>query len=191
MFTHAGAWALLLTGRLVAWQDGGDARGFAGLRQRLAQSGTPAIRQLLGHAMRILAARFVAGRTSGEAIAQSRQPASTGYCHSFDMPGEAAMTGAAARAYFDACGFKQEGAQLAKRRSDHGSNKHNREYPLNFRMDVCTGKRCAMGIPKDLRGPSPSEITELRTARGHRRRLQSKLLGLLMGREQSAAVDCQ
>ena len=75
---------------------------FAGLKQRIGKSGAQAVRGALSQAMRILAERFVVGRNIAEALDRSRQAANAGYCHSFDMLGEAAMTEAAALAYIDA-----------------------------------------------------------------------------------------
>ena len=105
LFTHVGTWALVLTGRFMDSQGerGGDAAGvFVDFKQLLAKNGVKAVRLAITQAMRILAGRFVLGRDITEALARSRQAERAGYCHSFDMLGEAALTASAADAYFEA-----------------------------------------------------------------------------------------
>ena len=95
---NAGTWALALTGLLVDWHDGGDEKAFAGIKQMLARSGIHAVRLAITQATRLLAERFVMGRSIAEALNRS----STAELYSFDMLGEAAMTETAAQAYFAA-----------------------------------------------------------------------------------------
>ncbi len=111
LFTNAGTWALVLTGRFMDWQGDGAEGVFADLKKLLAKSGAQAVRLAITQAMRILAERFVMGRDIAEALERSRQAEKAGYCHSFDMLGEAAMTQAAAQAYFDA--YREAIAALA------------------------------------------------------------------------------
>ncbi len=102
LFTNAGTWALVLTGRLMDSQSDAAEGMFAALKKLLAKSGAQAVRVAITQAMRILAGQFVMGRHIGEALERSRSAARAGYCHSFDMLGEAAMTEAAVHAYMDA-----------------------------------------------------------------------------------------
>ena len=102
LFTNAGTWALVLTGRFMDWQGDSGEGIFTDFKKLLAKSGTQALRVAITHAMRILADRFVMGRTIAEALERSRGAEKAGYCHSFDMLGEAAMTEAVAHAYFEA-----------------------------------------------------------------------------------------
>jgi RHH-type transcriptional regulator, proline utilization regulon repressor / proline dehydrogenase / delta 1-pyrroline-5-carboxylate dehydrogenase len=111
LFTNAGTWALVLTGRFMDWQGDRGEGVFADLKKLLAKSGTPAVRLAITQAIRILAQRFVMGRNIAEALERSRPAENAGYCHSFDMLGEAAMTEAAALAYFEA--YREAIAALA------------------------------------------------------------------------------
>ena len=52
--------------------------------------------------MRLLGRQFVTGRTIDEALGNAREREARGYTYSFDMLGEAALTGADAQRYFDA-----------------------------------------------------------------------------------------
>ncbi|MCG8546245.1 MAG: bifunctional proline dehydrogenase/L-glutamate gamma-semialdehyde dehydrogenase PutA, partial [Alphaproteobacteria bacterium] len=74
-----------------------------GIFSRLvSRSGEPVIREALVQAMRILGRQFVMGRTIAEALERAKDDRAKGYCHSFDMLGEAARTMADADRYFDA-----------------------------------------------------------------------------------------
>ena len=100
LFVNAAAWGLLVTGRLV------DTRSEGALEQALAsllrKGGEPLIRKGVNLAMRLLGRQFVTGRTIDEALANAREREAKGYTYSFDMLGEAALTGADADRYFDA-----------------------------------------------------------------------------------------
>jgi RHH-type proline utilization regulon transcriptional repressor/proline dehydrogenase/delta 1-pyrroline-5-carboxylate dehydrogenase len=99
LFVNASTWALMLTGRLVKPEPGGEPAGI--LRRLVARSGEPVIRQAVIAAMRILGRQFVMGRTIGEALARAEPAEAEGYRHSYDMLGEAARTGADAARYFE------------------------------------------------------------------------------------------
>ena len=100
LFVNAAAWGLLVTGRLV------DTRSEGALEQALAsllrKGGEPLIRKGVNLAMRLLGRQFVTGRTIDEALVNAREREAKGYTYSFDMLGEAALTGADADRYFDA-----------------------------------------------------------------------------------------
>ena len=100
---NASTWALMLTGRVL---DDGQP-GIAGtLRGAIRRLGEPVIRRAVTRAMKEMGRQFVLGQTIGEALRRARTLESQGYCYSYDMLGEAAMTAddAAryARAYGDA-----------------------------------------------------------------------------------------
>ena len=100
LFVNAAAWGLLVTGKLV------DTRSEGALEQALAsllrKGGEPLIRKGVDLAMRLLGRQFVTGRTIAEALANAREREARGYTYSFDMLGEAALTGADAQRYFEA-----------------------------------------------------------------------------------------
>ena len=98
LFVNAAAWGLLVTGRLV------DSRSDSAMEQALAsllrKGGEPLIRKGVDLAMRLLGKQFVTGRTIAEALDNARPRVARGYCYSFDMLGEAALTMDDARHYF-------------------------------------------------------------------------------------------
>src|SRR5207248_1435895 len=100
LFVNASTWALMLTGRLLRPDSGGDL-GDA-LRRLVARSSEPVWRQAVTAAMRILAGQFVMGRTIEEALDGAREPERHGYRHSYDMLGEAARTMPDAEHYYAA-----------------------------------------------------------------------------------------
>ncbi len=100
IFVNAAAWGLMLTGRLVATHS--DAGLTAAANRLIARGGEPLIRAGVDIAMRLLGQQFVLGRTIEQALARAREAERRGYRHSYDMLGEAALTAADARRYFDA-----------------------------------------------------------------------------------------
>ncbi len=100
LFVNAAAWGLLVTGQLVDTRnEGALEQAFASL---LRKGGEPLIRKGVDLAMRLLGRQFVTGRTIDEALGNAREREVRGYTYSFDMLGEAALTGADAQRYFDA-----------------------------------------------------------------------------------------
>jgi RHH-type proline utilization regulon transcriptional repressor/proline dehydrogenase/delta 1-pyrroline-5-carboxylate dehydrogenase len=97
LLVNASTWALMLTGRLAAREEAGEALGTL-----LARAGEPFVRQAAIQAMRLLGRQFVMGQTLAEALRRAEDAERRGYRHSYDMLGEAARTMAAARRYFDA-----------------------------------------------------------------------------------------
>jgi RHH-type transcriptional regulator, proline utilization regulon repressor / proline dehydrogenase / delta 1-pyrroline-5-carboxylate dehydrogenase len=100
LFVNAAAWGLLVTGKLV------DSRSDSAMEQALSsllrKGGEPLIRKGVDLAMRLLGKQFVTGRTIDEALDNARPRMARGYCYSFDMLGEAALTMDDARHYFTA-----------------------------------------------------------------------------------------
>lgn len=101
-FVNASTWALMLTGRVVRF-DEEERRDVPGVLRRLIhRSGEPVIRAAVRQAMRILGRQFVMGRTIKEATERARPLEARGYRYSYDMLGEAARTMADAERYFQA-----------------------------------------------------------------------------------------
>jgi RHH-type transcriptional regulator, proline utilization regulon repressor / proline dehydrogenase / delta 1-pyrroline-5-carboxylate dehydrogenase len=90
VFVNAATWGLLVSGKLVATNS---EIGLAGALARLiARGGEPVVRKSVDIAMRMLGEQFVTGRTIVEALANSRRLEARGFCYSYDMLGEAALT---------------------------------------------------------------------------------------------------
>jgi len=102
LFVNASTWGLMLTGRIVRL-DPRDLAAPAGAMSRVAgRIGEPLVRTAMRQAMRIMGHQFVMGRTIGEALETSLNGANRRYRYTFDMLGEAALTGADADRYFEA-----------------------------------------------------------------------------------------
>lgn len=100
MFVNASAWGLMLTGRIVELGRGPKLDVMSTIKRLISRSGEPFIRTAMKQAMRIMGKQFVLGRTIEEALKTSEEQISQGYCHSYDMLGESAMTRADATRYF-------------------------------------------------------------------------------------------
>ncbi len=102
VLVNASTWGLMLTGHLVNLADE-TRRNFAGAFKRLVgRTGEPVVRLAVRQAMRIMGHQFVMGRTIDEALSRSRKGENAAYRYSFDMLGEAALTGKDAKRYFEA-----------------------------------------------------------------------------------------
>ena len=66
------------------------------------RSGDPLVRTAIRQAMRIMGFQYVMGRDINEALDRAEKKHNLPYRHSFDMLGEAALTGPDAARYFDA-----------------------------------------------------------------------------------------
>ncbi|MBK6865843.1 MAG: trifunctional transcriptional regulator/proline dehydrogenase/L-glutamate gamma-semialdehyde dehydrogenase [Ideonella sp.] len=100
LFVNAAAWGLLLTGKLVATHS--DAGLASTLRRVMARGGEPLIRKGVDMAMRMMGEQFVTGETIHEALANASRREAQGFRYSYDMLGEAALTGADALRYLAA-----------------------------------------------------------------------------------------
>jgi RHH-type proline utilization regulon transcriptional repressor/proline dehydrogenase/delta 1-pyrroline-5-carboxylate dehydrogenase len=100
LFVNAAAWGLLVTGQLVDTRS--DSALEAAVASLLRKGGEPLIRKGVDLAMRLLGKQFVTGRTIAEAIANARSREQRGYCFSYDMLGEAAVTAEDADRYLAA-----------------------------------------------------------------------------------------
>lgn len=98
LFVHATIWGLVLTGKWVTQEPAG---GWAGLLRPLIQRmGKPLVRRCMTFAIRLLGAQFIAGQTVEQALANSRPFEAQGFCYSYDMLGEAALTSEDAQLYY-------------------------------------------------------------------------------------------
>jgi RHH-type proline utilization regulon transcriptional repressor/proline dehydrogenase/delta 1-pyrroline-5-carboxylate dehydrogenase len=101
LFVNASTWGLMLTGRMVQLDEATVSDVAAFLGRLAARVGEPVVRVAVTQAMRIMAHQFVMGRTMEEALKRSHTPEHRDYRHSFDMLGEAALTGEDAERYFE------------------------------------------------------------------------------------------
>jgi RHH-type transcriptional regulator, proline utilization regulon repressor / proline dehydrogenase / delta 1-pyrroline-5-carboxylate dehydrogenase len=92
MFVNASAWGLMLTGRIVELGRATKLDALSTVKRLITRSGEPVIRTAMKQAMRIMGKQFVLGRTISEALKTSMEQQSKGYCFSYDMLGESAMT---------------------------------------------------------------------------------------------------
>lgn len=107
MFVNAATWALMLTGKVMGEHDSVYKRFEkqasslkSGLRRLASKGGEPLVRQVIGHAMRILSKQFVMGQNMKEALKRAKSYEAKGYRYSYDMLGEAAFTQEDAEKYY-------------------------------------------------------------------------------------------
>ncbi|MDP3857844.1 MAG: bifunctional proline dehydrogenase/L-glutamate gamma-semialdehyde dehydrogenase PutA [Stagnimonas sp.] len=102
LFVNAGTWGLMLTGKIVKLAPDTTSNFRQALNKLVAKSTEPVIQLAVRQAMRLMGSQFVMGRTINEALKNARSKAHRTYLHSYDMLGEAALTGADAERYFKA-----------------------------------------------------------------------------------------
>ncbi|WKE64758.1 bifunctional proline dehydrogenase/L-glutamate gamma-semialdehyde dehydrogenase PutA [Gallaecimonas kandeliae] len=101
LLVNASTWGLMLTGKVITMDKRLDGSPANLLNRMITRLGEPVVRKAMYAAMKIMGKQFVLGRTIGEALKNSRKSRKMGYTHSYDMLGEAALTGADAKKYFD------------------------------------------------------------------------------------------
>lgn len=99
LFVNAATWGLVITGKLFSTVD--DTGLGAALTRLFARAGEPAIRAGVDMAIRLMGEQFVAGETIDDALQHARKLEVTGFRHSYDMLGEAAMTAEDATRFYD------------------------------------------------------------------------------------------
>ncbi|MGI9406167.1 MAG: bifunctional proline dehydrogenase/L-glutamate gamma-semialdehyde dehydrogenase PutA, partial [Hyphomicrobiaceae bacterium] len=105
-FVNASSWGLMLTGKVIRFDDDlddGDLSGqglLAMVKRMTKRTGEPIIRKAMRHAMRIMGDQFVLGRTIGEAQDRAGEGEERGIRFSYDMLGEAARTMDDAERYY-------------------------------------------------------------------------------------------
>jgi RHH-type proline utilization regulon transcriptional repressor/proline dehydrogenase/delta 1-pyrroline-5-carboxylate dehydrogenase len=97
-FVNAATWGLVVTGKLVGTAS--EASLSDALVRLVARCGEPVIRKGVDLAMRLMGEQFVSGQTIEEALRKSRAMEARGFCYSYDMLGEAAMTAEAAAGHY-------------------------------------------------------------------------------------------
>ena len=98
LFVNAATWGLAITGTLTASVS---ERGLSSALTRLvARGGEPLIRKGVDLAMRMMGEQFVAGQNIAEALGNAHAMKRKGFCYSYDMLGEAALTRADAERYY-------------------------------------------------------------------------------------------
>ncbi len=102
LFVNAGTWGLMLTGKIVKLAPETTGSFRTAINKLVAKSTEPVIQLAVRQAMKLMGSQFVMGRTINEALKNARSKAHRAYLHSYDMLGEAALTGADAERYFKA-----------------------------------------------------------------------------------------
>jgi RHH-type transcriptional regulator, proline utilization regulon repressor / proline dehydrogenase / delta 1-pyrroline-5-carboxylate dehydrogenase len=98
LFVNAATWGLMLTGKLVAVNS--EQTLSKALTRLIGKGGEPLIRKGVNIAMRMMGEQFVSGQTISEALANNYKMEAKGFCHSYDMLGEAATTAEDADRYY-------------------------------------------------------------------------------------------
>lgn len=97
---HAMQWGLILTGKILNRTD--DVSYMQNvLKSVIAKLGQPALRTAINQFMRVFANQFVLGETLEKALKVAKKGEKIGYCYSFDMLGEAALTADDAESYYE------------------------------------------------------------------------------------------
>jgi RHH-type proline utilization regulon transcriptional repressor/proline dehydrogenase/delta 1-pyrroline-5-carboxylate dehydrogenase len=102
LFVNASTWGLMLTGRMVRLDPRDVAAPSGAMTRVVGRIGEPVVRTAMRQAMKIMGHQFVMGRTIAEALDNSLEGGNRRYRYTFDMLGEAALTGADAERYLDA-----------------------------------------------------------------------------------------
>ncbi len=97
---NASTWALMLTGKVLGDEDSTGVSHV--LRNTVRRLGEPVIRAAVTRAIKEMGNQFVLGETIESATRRAMGMQSKGYCYSYDMLGEAALTQTDAQAFFDA-----------------------------------------------------------------------------------------
>lgn len=101
LLVNAATWGLMLTGRVLhKTADAGVLQ--ATLKNLLARTGEPLIRDSIHQAVNLAGHHFVCGETLPQALESAQPMLAAGYRYSFDMLGEAALTGPDADRYLQA-----------------------------------------------------------------------------------------
>ena len=101
IMVNASTWGLMLTGKLVAVSESAQSNFRQTLLRLVNRSGEPMVRTAIRQAMRIMGHQYVMGRNIEDALDRSEQKKNRVFRYSFDMLGEAALTGADADRYLE------------------------------------------------------------------------------------------
>jgi RHH-type proline utilization regulon transcriptional repressor/proline dehydrogenase/delta 1-pyrroline-5-carboxylate dehydrogenase len=97
-FVNASTWGLMLTGKLIRFEQESMS---SVLNHLLARSTDPVIRMATQEAMSIIGQQFVLGETIESAIQRSQDASNQAYFFSFDMLGEAVLSMPDAQSYLE------------------------------------------------------------------------------------------
>ncbi|RUO76926.1 bifunctional proline dehydrogenase/L-glutamate gamma-semialdehyde dehydrogenase [Idiomarina tyrosinivorans] len=98
---NSGTWALALTNGVINPTGKPMETPRNAFRRLIRKMGRPMVRKATYTAMQIMGKQFVLGRTIEEALKESRANRDKGYTHAYDMLGEAALTAADAKRYYE------------------------------------------------------------------------------------------
>lgn len=101
VFVNASTWGLMLTGKVVGLKESQAQSPTQGLNRLVNKMSEPVIRKAMHQAMKIMGHQFVLGRSIVEAQKNGKAMREKGYTYSYDMLGEAALTTADSKKYFD------------------------------------------------------------------------------------------
>ena len=101
LFVNASTWGLMLTGQLLQLDEAAKSNPARYLGKLASRTGEPVVRTAMRQAMRIMGFQFVMGRTIEEALARPDRNDAWDVRYSYDMLGEAALTGDDAVRYFE------------------------------------------------------------------------------------------
>ena len=102
IFVNVATWILMLTGKIIEENPQQTKKLEKAIKRVTKYASEPVIRKAVAQAMKILGQQFVMGQTITEALKNARAEQKNGYCHSFDMLGEAARTDEDAQRYLEA-----------------------------------------------------------------------------------------
>ena len=120
LFVNAATWGLLLTGKVVSFEDGATKNPQQWIKQFIGRLGAPAVRFSVLQAMKLMGQHYVLGRTIDEAINRGLKENTNCARFSFDMLGEGARTFDDAEKYFDS--YMDAIREIGRR------NKHDNVY---------------------------------------------------------------
>ncbi len=98
---NASTWCMLLTGKVLQGRQPSVGSAEKVLGRLVSKLSEPVIRTALNQAMKIMGKHFVLGTSIEKAIANGKKSMAQGYSYSFDMLGEAAISGSDAEKYFN------------------------------------------------------------------------------------------
>ncbi len=102
LFVNIATWSLMLTGKIIEENEKQNKKLKVAIKRVAKRASEPVIRKAVAQAMKILGQQFVMGQSISEALKNAKADEKRGYCHSFDMLGEAARTDEDAQRYYDA-----------------------------------------------------------------------------------------
>jgi RHH-type proline utilization regulon transcriptional repressor/proline dehydrogenase/delta 1-pyrroline-5-carboxylate dehydrogenase len=102
LFVNSAAWGLLVSGRVVSFNQEEERQQLSHAGKLIGKLGEPVIRKAMRVAMGIMGTQFVLGRTIEEALSRAAAFEARSYCYSYDMLGEAARSMDDANGYLKA-----------------------------------------------------------------------------------------